>query len=306
MIADYIAIAIFIFVALNIAAYFCTFFERKLVSRIQQRSGLGGGHYILGDFLKQINKKDMLRHQRYKVLFVINFTIKFLLPYFFCFCLFLSIGKEESQFSALLILYLILFSHLAIDYLLSFFVDENRTNILIRKRQFLSILGVTAFIFSTIPPVLYFGEFIIEKINFAYNARFIFSPFAILSLLFGFISLFFIAQSPPVVDGNEKEFAGALDGLIAFSKHIWIISLSSFLIILYSSFWLGLFGYWGILFLLAELIFALFVFFFIQKIFPLIRIKNSLEFGFRKLLPISFLLLVCELLWITFVWNSNA
>ena len=296
--------------ALAVALSFC---ESKIIARGQQRlgpnraGGFGFLHEVAG-FRRAMSKEGTDASIASGVTPGLGFGIVFLLPYIFLLALLYPAYGFQVAVGGFPALLLLLMISLSIDDLFAFAFIDPALRLRRKRTLLLTSLGVTILLLSCLVPLLRVESGTLAEIAEAQKGfpflAILRSPFLLLAGMLAYVSAFYIIPSAPVAESDEAVFSGARHKLHALTRFLWIIAV---------------FGLWVTLFLgggidvelsalsLLGFLFKVFVvsvaFLWVRRSMPLMRIEDSLEFGFKRLLPLCVIALLGELIWLM-VWKS--
>ena len=297
-----------ILVTVTTLAFLLSFCESKIIARGQQRLGpnrAGGWGFFheFAVFRRAMSKEGIDSAVVTGFTPALGFCIVFLLPYIFLLALMYPAYGFQLAVGGFPALLLLLMISLLIDDLFAFAFIDSSLRLRRRRALLITSLGITILLLSCLVPLLRIESGTLAEIadsqkGFPYLAI-LRSPFLLLAGALAYVSTFYIIPSAPVSDSDESVFSGARHTLHALTRFLWIV---------------GVFGLWVTLFLgggidaeisavslfsfLFKVFFVSLAFIWLRRSMPLMRIEDSLEFGFKRLLPLCGIALLGELVWL--------
>ncbi len=290
---------------LSVFSYAFHFVSRKLEYRSQHRQGPnrstrhGWGQQFL-DFRK-FWKKDLRSGQSKNFFFYMGIVAYCLLPYVFFGLLLNPISTETGGYGGFFSLFLIVAFATALDSLFLYSFRDSQVRILAKRNLLLRFMGLTILLLSCIPSLIHFGPNIVQGYTESSGIDYFMfrNPFAVLAGVSGFASFFYILPTRPIGAPIDFAFSGIVHFLYRAAKDLWTVALFSLWVGIFVGGWIGI-GVSNLEFVLffVKLIFVLLAFIWVQKSLPKLRIRDSIDFGLKRLLPLACIATVGEIIWV--------
>ena len=304
----HIALIAVILFLVNALAYAYSFCEHRLLAKTQQRLGpnRAGWNGVLQDFAdywKAWRKSGPDSLVASGVTPATGFLLALLLPYAFLLILLYPVRSVQERFGGFPSLFIILFFALAVDNLFLFAFRDATIKLRAKRQELFTLLGATVFLLAGIVPLLRLEAPTLTEISRAQSAFPYFlmlkSPFVFLAAMLSFIAIFFIIPSPPIAQLPPRAFSGIRQNLYSLTRVLWTIGMFGLWVTLFLGGNVGgAFGALSLVSFFAKLTAVSLAFLWVRRSFPAMRVEDSLEFGFKRLLPLCVVAMLGELIWL--------
>ncbi len=292
-------------IALTVFAYSFHFMNEKLGYHAQHRQGpnrssRGGWSQQVLD-LGKFWGKGHLEPQGKGVFFYFGVILYCLLPYVFFVLLLNPISTLTGGYSGFFSLFLIISFATALDSLFLYSFKDTQVRILAKRNLLLRYMGLTTLLLSCIPSLIHFGPNIIQGYQDGPSVDYFMfrNPFTFLAGICAFASFFFILPTRPVGQSIEFAFTGLVHFSYRAAKDLWSIALFSLWVGIFLGGWVGVGASSLELFLyILKLVVVLIAFAWVQKSLPALRVRDSIDFGLKRLLPLAWMATIGKILWV--------
>lgn len=300
-----IVLAVIIVVMLSLISYAYHFIDQKFGYRAQHRQGpnrstrMGWGQQLV-DFRK-FSAKEAHVGRAGGALFFIGVAIYCMLPYVFFVLLLNPVSDLRGGYGGFFSLFLIVAFATAVDSLFLYSFEDNQFRIQAKRGLLLKIVGVSTLLLSCIPSLIHFGPEIVQGYREGASADYFMfrNPFGLLAAICAFCSFFFILPSKPIGQSIDFAFSGLTHFFYQSAKDLWVVALFSLWVGVFFGGWVGV-GVSNLEFLLYffKLALVLVLFVWVRKTLPTLRIRDSVGFGLKRLLPLACIATIGEILWV--------
>ncbi len=263
------------------------------------RAGYGFGLQVIADIVKAATKTESAQSSGKGG--KIFWSIAFFLPYLFAFILFSSVITRFLGGFELLVLFLILLVSRLLDaFALNSAIDGNE-RYQFRKNLVLSIIGLTAIIFSCLTVILKIGggskaALSEAQAQFPYYLLFK-GPGIFLAAITSLIAIFLVLEELPVGGSGAKSIHGRKNHAFIFLDRLWLFVLACFWVVLFAG---GApHGIFVIGFAIRVLILLIIVLW-AGRVIPPVRQNDALELGVSVILPVTLFAFILESAYLVF------
>lgn len=300
-----IILATIIALLLTTAAYSFHFISEKLGYRAQHRQGpnrssrAGWGQQLLD--LGKLWSKESSNTKRRGLFFYIGVILYCLLPYAFFVLLLNPTSTEAGGYGGFFSLFLIVAFATALDSLFLFSFKDTQIRILAKRNLLLRYMGLTTLLLSCIPSLIHFGPNIVQGYQDGSSTDYFMfrNPFAFVAGICAFASFYFILPTRPIGRSLDFAFSGVFHFSYRAAKDLWIVALFSLWVGIFLGGWVGVgVSSFELLFYVVKLSIVLIAFVWVQKVLPSLRVRDSIDFGLKRLLPLACIATIGEILWV--------
>lgn len=297
-----------ILLLVNFLAYVYSFCEQRLVAKTQQRLGPNRAGWLgifqsFADYRKAMQKSGSDSFFVSGLMPALGFFLMLLFPYLFLLILLYPLRTVQEGLGGFPSLFIVLFLSVTVENLFVFAFRDSTMRLRVKRQELLTMVGVTIFLLASIVPLLRLEAPTLLEISRAqaevpYFMMFQ-SPFIFLAGAIAFLAVFFIVPSPPVAGMQPRAFSGIRQNLYSLTRVLWTIGIFGLWVTLFfGGNAMDDFGTLALIFFFAKLTLVVLGFLWVRRSFPAMRVEDSLEFGFKRMLPACVIAILGEMIWL--------